>query len=177
MGFTVFHQPTATEWLSCCCHAPDLISLLFPKMHQNLPTSAVLISLPTVVDGESHFQNTVDFTNLAFHSIKKCQFHFLNHPHNIGQEQLKSYVTSDLYTQVHFKCIYIVCICTYMPSCMNIFICTQRAVDTDVYPYPLQDKEMKEWVILATCSSCQGPGGPCVLTPISKHVVGLWLHK
>lgn len=85
------------------CSRPNLIA----KTHQNLPTSAALISLPTVVDGESHLQNTVDFNNHPFHSVKKCQYHFLKLPHKIFQKQLMSYVTSDLYTQIHLTCIYV----------------------------------------------------------------------
>lgn len=77
MGFTVFHQSSATEWLTRYYHVLDLISCLFFKLHQNLLTSAAFISLPTVINGESHLQNTVDFSNHSFHSIK-IYFFFSN---------------------------------------------------------------------------------------------------
>lgn len=71
------------------------------------------------------------------------------------------------------KYILSVCICVHtcidVSSCINIYICIHRSVDTDVYPDLLWDKEMKDWVILATCSSRQGPEGQRVLVPTSKH--------
>lgn len=83
---------------------------------------------------------------------------------------IKSHMSHEACIHKYILSVYIrVHICIDVSSCINIYVCTHRSTDTGVYPGLLWDKEMKDCVILATCSSCQGPEGQCVLVPTSKY--------